>query len=112
MVVARNIARAACAGANRTQRLLDRRQHRRVLPHPEIIVRAPHRHLGADAVTIGARKPSAAPLEISEYAITPLGVQRTETLSEKALVIHAAPLLVAVILAEEKRWLPDPGRLW
>jgi hypothetical protein len=39
-------------------------------------------------------------------------VQRTEALSEEALVIHAGPLLVAVILAESKRWLPDPARVW
>jgi hypothetical protein len=56
-----------------------------VLPHAEIVVRAPNGHLGADAVIIGAWKPPAAPFEIGERAIPPLGVQRTETLSEEAL---------------------------
>jgi hypothetical protein len=42
-------------------------------------------------MVIGARKTAAAPLEIGEHAIPTLGVQRTETLFEKALVSHAGP---------------------
>jgi hypothetical protein len=99
MAVPRDVACAAGAGANRPQRLFHRRQHRRVLPHAEIVVRAPHRDLGADAVVEGARKAAAAPLEIGKDAITPLGVQRVEALSEEALVIHTG-LLAAVTLAE------------
>src|SRR3954452_7917109 len=95
MAIARDVARPAGAGPDRPQGLLHRRHHRRVLPHAEVIVRAPDRHLGADAVIIGARKPTAAPLEIGEHAVPPLGAQRTETLSEEALGIHAGP-----------RWLP------
>src|SRR4029077_19757406 len=100
MAVARDVAGAAGAGADRLQCLLHRRQYRRVLAHAEIIVRAPHRDLGADAVIIGARKAAAAPFEIGEYAISPLGVQRVQTPSEEALVIHDGPPLVTVILAE------------
>jgi len=59
-----------------------------VLPHAEIVVRAPHRNLGADAVVIGAREPAAAPLQIGEHPVPPLGAQRIETLSEDALAIH------------------------
>ena|SRR6516164_2138614 len=50
--------------------------HARQLPHAEIVVRAPHRHLGADPMVEGARKPPAAPLEIGEDAISSLGAQR------------------------------------
>jgi hypothetical protein len=57
----------------------------------EIIVRAPHRDLGGDAMVEGARKPPAAPLEIGKQTIPPLGMQCVEALSEKALVIHAGP---------------------
>src|SRR5216684_6147434 len=102
VAVARDVARSAGAGADRPQRLRHRRQHRRMLPHAEIIVRAPDRDLGADAVIEGARKAAAAPFEIGKDAIPPLGAHCVETLSEKALVIHAGPLLVAVILAEGK----------
>ena len=87
MAVARDIAAAVGAGADRAQCLLDRRQHRRVLPHAEIIVRAPHRDLGADAVIISGRKPAAAPLEIGKHPIAPLGAQPVEALLEIALVI-------------------------
>jgi hypothetical protein len=80
-----------CCSADRPQRLLHCRQHRRVLTHDEIIVRAPHGDLGADPVIEGARKAAAAPLEIGEDAIPPLGAQRAEALSEKALVIHGGP---------------------
>src|ERR1700731_349793 len=97
MVVTRDIARAAGAGPDRPQRLLHRLQDRRVLPHAEIVVRAPHRDFGADAVIEGARETAAAPLEVGKDAIPPLGVQRTETLSEEALVIHGGPLPVALL---------------
>jgi hypothetical protein len=50
----------------------------------------------------GARKAAAAPLEIGKDAIPPLGVQRTEALSEETLVIHGGPLPVAVTLVEGK----------
>jgi hypothetical protein len=39
-------------------------------------------------VVIGAREAATAPLEIGEDAVPPLGMQRTETLSEKAPAIH------------------------
>jgi len=70
-----------------------------VLPHAEIVVRAPDGHLGADAVVEGPRKPPASPLEIGKDAVPPLGAQRVEALSEEALVIHVGPLLIAVTLA-------------
>jgi len=112
MAVAGDVARAAGAGPNRPQRLLHGRQYCRVLPHAEIVVRAPDGHLGADAVVESARKAAAAPLEIGEDAIPSLDVQCVEALFEVALVIHAGPLLVAVTRAAGERWLPDLGRLW
>jgi hypothetical protein len=51
-------------------------------------------------VVEGARETAAAPFEIGKDTISPLGAQRTETLSEEALVVHSGPLLVTVILAE------------
>jgi hypothetical protein len=34
---------------------------------------------------------AAAPFEIGEHAVSPLGVQRVEAALEKALVIHSGP---------------------
>src|SRR6266568_9347972 len=93
MVVPRDVAGAAGAGANRPQRLFHGRENRRMLPHAEIVVRAPHRDLGADAMIEGAREAPATPFEIGKDTIPSLGVQCTEAPSEKALVIHAGPLL-------------------
>ena len=73
MAVARDVARPAGPGADRSQRLLDRRQYRRVLAHAALAVRAPPRDLGGDAMAVGARKPAAAPLEIGKYTVPPLG---------------------------------------
>jgi hypothetical protein len=112
MAVAGDVARPAGTDADGPQRLLHRCEHGGVLPHAEIVIRAPDRDLGADAVVESVRKAAAAPFEIGEDTVSPLGAQRTEALSEEALVIHAGPLLVAVILAESKRWLPDPARVW
>jgi len=71
MAVARDVARPAGPGADRSQRLLDRRQYRRVLAHAALAVRAPPRDLGGDAMAVGARKPAAAPLEIGKYTVPP-----------------------------------------
>jgi hypothetical protein len=62
MIIAGDVA--GDAGAHRAQRLRHRHQHRRVLAHAEIVVRAPDGDLGADAVMEGSREISAAPLEI------------------------------------------------
>ena len=91
VAVAGNVAGAAGAGADRAKPLLHCGQHRRVLSHAEIVVRAPHRHLGADAVVESAGEAAAAPFEIGKDPISALGVQRIETLSEEALVIHGGP---------------------
>jgi len=82
MVVARDVARPAGAGADRPQRFLHRCEDRRVLPHAEIIIGAPDRHLGADPVIEGAREVAAAPLEIGEDAVPPLGAQPIQALFE------------------------------
>ena len=112
MAVAGDVARAAGAGADRPQGLLHRRQHRRVLPHAEIVVRAPDGDLGADAVIEGARKAAAAPLEIGKDAISPLGAQRIEALFEEALVIHAGPCWLPLLGRRVSAGYADPGRLW
>src|SRR5260370_16489826 len=91
MAVARDVARTAGAGADRPQRLFHRRQHRRMLPHAEIIVRAPDRDLGADAVIESERKAATAPLEIGEDAIPPLGAKLIEALFEEDFVVHGSP---------------------
>src|SRR5262249_4498874 len=88
VTVARNVAGATGAGAGSPQGLLHRREHSRVLPHAEIVVRAPDGDLGADAVIKGSRKPAAAALKIGEDAVPPLGAERVETLFKKAFVIH------------------------
>src|SRR5580693_894055 len=111
MAVAGNVARAAGARADRPHGLLDRGEHRRMLPHAEIVVRAPDGDLGADAVIEGPRKAAAAALEIGKDPVPPLGAQCIQTLLEVALVIHAGPA-VAVTRAAGERWLPDPGRVW
>ena len=76
MIVARDVAGAARTGTHRPQRLLHRHQHRRVLAHAEIVVRAPDGDLGADPVIESAWKTAAAPLEIGEDAVAALGAQR------------------------------------
>jgi|SRR6516165_5026690 len=121
MAVAGDIARAAGAGADRPQCLCHRREHRRMLPHAEIVVRAPHGDLGADAVIEGARKPAAAPLEIGEDTVPPFGAQRREPLLEESFVIHRSPqsaeaLTYTIYLArqvaarEARRCRPRHGR--
>src|SRR6516164_60552 len=91
VAVTRDVAGPAGARADRPQRLFHCRQHCRVLPHAEIIVRAPHRDLGTDAVIKGARKAASASLEIGKDAVASLGAQRFLTLTEELFLIHGAP---------------------
>ncbi len=65
-----------------------RRQHPGVLAHAEVVVGAPHRDLGADAVVEGARKMAATPFEIGEHPVAPLGMQRIEACLEEIVEIH------------------------
>ena len=76
VAVTRDVAGSARTGTHRPQRLVHRHQHRRVLAHAEIVVRAPDGDLGADPVIKGARKTAAAPLEIGKDAVAPLSAQR------------------------------------
>jgi hypothetical protein len=63
MAVAGDVARAAGAGTDRAQGLLHRPEHRRMLPHAEIVVRAPYRDLGADPIN------NRRPLETGRTAV-------------------------------------------
>jgi hypothetical protein len=67
--VARDVAGAAAAGAEGSHCVDHRVDHGRVLPHTEIVIRAPHRHLIPDAVMVSSRETTAAPFEISEDAV-------------------------------------------
>src|SRR5438128_1439472 len=88
--VAGDVTRTAAAGAERAYGLNHRIEHDRVLAHPEIVVRAPHRHLASDAVIEGAGKKAATPLEMGEGAVAPFRAKLIKTLSEEAFVIHLA----------------------
>src|ERR1700730_7874013 len=111
MTVAGDVAGSAGACTYCPQGLFHRCQDGGMLPHAEIVVRAPHGDLGADAVIKGAREAAAAPLEIGKDPVAPFGAQRVEALTEEALVIHGG-LLPAVTGPAGERWFADPGRLW
>src|SRR5438552_11390762 len=86
--VAGNVTGAAAAGAERPYGLSHRVEHDRVLAHPEIVVRAPHRHLASDAVIERAGKRAATPLEMGEGAVVSFRAKLIKTLSEEVFVIH------------------------
>src|SRR6266446_1196973 len=86
--VAGDVASAATAGAERAYGLDHRIEHDGVLAHPEIVVRAPHRDLGADAMIEGAWKLAATPLEMGEGAVAPFRAKLIKTLFEEGFVIH------------------------
>src|SRR5216684_5076803 len=85
---ARDVAGASRSGAGTTQFGRHCRQHRGVLPHAEVIVRAPHRDLGADAMIEGAREIAATPLQIGKDAVAALGMQRIHAGLEEIVEVH------------------------
>jgi hypothetical protein len=79
-----------------------------VLAHPEIVVRAPHRHLASDAVIERAGKQAATPLEMGEGAVAPFRAKLIKTLFEEAFVIHlVASFLPPMFIAQKP---PNCGR--
>ena len=93
MVGTGDIAGAAGAGAATVERLMHSRQHRRILSHAEIIVRAPHRHLIlAGRVVMGrAREGAGAAFQIGKDTVATFTMQAIELAAEKAFVIHLRP---------------------
>src|SRR3546814_14502391 len=89
MAVARDIAGAAGAGAELVSRLLQGRQHGRMLAHAEVVVRAPDGDFfGPDAAEIiGDRKTAAVAGQLGEHPVAPLGVPCVDRLAEKGFVI-------------------------
>src|SRR4030088_2551523 len=85
-----DVAGPSRPGAGSAQFFGHGRPHGRVLAHAEIVVRAPHRDLGADAVVESAREATAAPLEISEDPVAALGVERVNARPKEAVEIHIA----------------------
>src|SRR3546814_334537 len=83
-------AGAAGAGAAGLQRLGHGSEHRGVLAHAEVVVRAPDGDALAvvAAVAHRARKAPRHPLEIGENAIAPFATEVGEGLSEELFVIH------------------------
>src|SRR5260370_372014 len=90
-----DVAQLCDRRAERAYGLDQRIEHDRVRAHPEIVVRAPHRHLGADAVIERAGKQAATPLEMGEGAVAPFRAKRIKTLFEEAFVIHLVASLFA-----------------
>src|ERR1700690_1961464 len=88
MASAGDVARAAGAGTGAAHLGFYRRQHRWMLTHAEIIVRAPHGDLGAKAMIVGARKAPAPPLQIGEDTIAAFAMERVKPLLEKCVEVH------------------------
>ena len=106
--VAGDVAGAAAAGAERAYGLHHCIEHDRVLPHPEIVVRAPYRYLAPDAVIERAGKKAATALEMGESAVASFGAKLIETLFEEAFVIHlVASFLPSMFIAQKPHTFPD-----
>src|SRR5690606_37217308 len=74
------------------------RDHRRVLPHAEIVVGTPHSDVaGAPAgMARGARKTSALPLQFGEYPVTPLLMEGVQLRGEKGFEGHTSLVLCQI----------------
>ena len=94
MGVAADVAGAAGAGADVVQRVLHRLDHRRVLAHAEIVVRAPDGdRLGAVVAGEAARVGEAAlgAQDVDEHAVAPFVVKPVDRGLEDAVVVQPGP---------------------
>src|SRR3954454_8666354 len=90
MIGAGDIARAARARAHARCGLDHRADHLRMLPHAEVVVRAPDDDVAAPLRRMPdrVRKPAGDALKVCEYAIAPLLVQAAQRIRENAVVVH------------------------
>ncbi len=99
VVGARNVARAAGAGAHGPRRRDHGLDDRRVLPHAQIVVRAPHDDFAG--TRLGApdrvREAPGDPLQVGEDAVAALGMKRGNRFTKNRLIVHQAPLLFGTV---------------
>ena len=90
MVVASDVAGAACAGAGAGRGLDHGADHLGVLAHAEIVVGAPHHDAAFALGGVPGRKrePTGDAFEICEHPVAPLIVQPIEGVVEELIVIH------------------------
>ena len=90
VVGAGDVAGAAGPGAAAIERRVHRGDDGRVLAHPEIVVRAPHRDLAALAVAVkgGEREPARPPLQIGKNPVVAAPPQPIELFTKKRVIIH------------------------
>jgi hypothetical protein len=88
---ARNVARTAGAGAEPGGGICHRGDHCPMLPHPKIVVRAPHRDLTGIARLVAidrAGKIAGNALEIGEHPIALLRAKRIDGILEESAIVH------------------------
>jgi len=90
VVCARDVPRAAGAGAAAIQGFVHGRQHLGVLAHAEIVIRTPDGHIVGLVlmVTRRARKASGLPLKIGEYTVAALPPKTVELVGEESIIVH------------------------
>src|SRR3954467_18134 len=92
MIGARDIARAARACAHARRGFDHRADHLRMLPHAEVVIRAPDDDVAAPLWRMPDRVREAPrdALEVREYAIAPLLVQAAQRIRENGVVVHSS----------------------
>src|SRR3546814_1917405 len=73
-----DITGPAGTGAAVLDCLLHRRQHSWMLPHAEIVIGAPDRHVGTETMFQCARELAHAALQLSEHPVPPFRLQCVE----------------------------------
>src|SRR6185295_6164710 len=90
---ARDVARAARSCSEGIHRLVHRLDYIRVLPHAEIVVRAPDGDVLLAAVIVPDRGLGKLPpisLEVDEYPVAPLGPDFFQGVLESSQMFHGA----------------------
>src|SRR5215831_14785937 len=96
MIGTRDIARATGARTATIEGLMHGGEHRRMLPHSEIVVGTPDRDflLSAIGMKCRPRKAPCFPLEVSENSVSPFPAKRFQPLAKIRLVIHGSPEII------------------
>ena len=99
VVRAGDVAGPASTGTEPVQSLVHGGDHRGMLSHAQIVVRAPHRNgsLATRPVMRGMREIPSMPFQIREDAVVALSPEAIELFAKQRLIVHGRPPRMACL---------------
>ena len=83
-----DVACSACAGSGSVQSVVHSGQNGRMLPHAQIVIRAPDGDIAIAVVTCRLRKSAAMTFQLGKLAVVPAVAEGVQLRREEILIVH------------------------